>query len=92
MWEAFAVQKLLLFFQQKISVHLVNKRAKRPWIADLSIQAKSQTFKFEIWVTFDQGQRMTLTFHTHSFINSFSWMLPAPLRPKAATVSKKKIN
>ena len=44
----------------------VNKRAKRPWIAHLSIQAKSQTFNFEIWVTFDQGQRMTLTFDTHS--------------------------
>ena len=25
MWEAFAVQKLLSFFQQKISVHLVTK-------------------------------------------------------------------
>ena len=43
-----------------------NKRAKRPWITHLSIQAKSQTFNFEIWVTFDQGQRMTLTFDTHS--------------------------
>ena len=38
----------------------------RPWIAHLSIQAKSQTFNFEIWATFDQGQRMTLTFDTHS--------------------------
>ena len=27
---------------------------------------QSQTFNFEIWVTFDQGQRMTLTFDTHS--------------------------
>ena len=44
----------------------VNKRAMRPWIAHLSIQAKNQTFNFEIWVTFDQGQRMTLTFDTHS--------------------------
>ena len=26
---------------------------------------QSQTFNFEIWVTFDQGQRMTLTFDTH---------------------------
>ena len=43
-----------------------NKRAKRPWIAHLSIQANTQTFNFEIWVTFDQGQRMTLTFDTHS--------------------------
>ena len=25
-----------------------------------------QTFNFEIRVTFDQGQRMTLTFDTHS--------------------------
>ena len=27
---------------------------------------QSQTFNFEIWVTFDQVQRMTLTFDTHS--------------------------
>ena len=45
---------------------LWNKRPKRPWIAHLSIQAKIQTFNFEIWVTFDQGQRMTLTTDTHS--------------------------
>ena len=25
-----------------------------------------QTFNFEIWMTFDQGQRMTMTFDTHS--------------------------
>ena len=24
------------------------------------------SFNFEIWVTFDQGQTMTLTFDTHS--------------------------
>ena len=45
---------------------LINKRPKRPWIAHLSIQAKIQTFNFEIWVTFDQGQRMTLIIDTHS--------------------------
>ena len=45
---------------------LWNKRAMRPWIVHLSKQAKSQTFNFEIWVTFDQGQRMTVTFDTHS--------------------------
>ena len=56
----------------------------RPWIAHLSIQAKSQTFNFEIWVAFDQGQRMTLTFgYSLNFINSFSWMLQATSRPKA---------
>ena len=27
---------------------------------------KKTSFNFEIWVTFDQGQRMTLTFDTHS--------------------------
>ena len=27
---------------------------------------QSQTFNFEIWVTFAQGQRMTLTFDTPS--------------------------
>ena len=27
---------------------------------------QSQTFNFEIWETFDQGQRMTLTFDTYS--------------------------
>ena len=43
-----------------------NKRAMTPWITHLSIQAKSQTFNFEIWVTFDRGQSMTLIFDTHS--------------------------
>ena len=56
-----------LFNYQKANfTNFQNKRAKRPWIAHLSIQAKSQTFNFEIWVTFDQGQRMTLTIDTHS--------------------------
>ena len=27
---------------------------------------RKTSFKFEIWVTFDQGQRMALTFDTHS--------------------------
>ena len=27
---------------------------------------KKKSFNFEIWVTFDQNQRMTLTFDTHS--------------------------
>ena len=27
---------------------------------------EKQVFNFEIWVTFDQRQRMTLTFDTHS--------------------------
>ena len=55
-------------FQLKHTIYdyQLNKRAKRPWIAHLSIQAKSQTFNFEIWVTFDQNQRMTLTFDTDS--------------------------
>ena len=26
---------------------------------------RKASFNFEIWVTFDQGQRMTLTFDTH---------------------------
>ena len=42
-----------------------------------------------MWVTFDQDQRMTLTFDTHNFINSFSLMLQATLKPKAEIVSKK---
>ena len=50
----------------EIFLVFTNKRAKRPWFAHLSIQTKSQTFNFEIWVTFDQGQRMTLTFDAHS--------------------------
>ena len=35
------------------------------------------SFNFETWVTFDQGQRMALTFDIHSlnFINSFGWDL-----------------
>ena len=27
---------------------------------------RKTSFNFEIWVTFDQNQRMTLTFDTHS--------------------------
>ena len=27
---------------------------------------RKKSFNFEIWVTFDQDQRMTLTFDTHS--------------------------
>ena len=27
---------------------------------------RKTSFNFEIWVTFDQGQRMNLTFDTHS--------------------------
>ena len=27
---------------------------------------RKTSFNFEIWVTFDQGQRMALTFDTHS--------------------------
>ena len=57
----------LKFPNTKISstLHEENKRAKRPWIAHLSIQTKSQTFNSEIWVTFDQRQRKALTFDTH---------------------------
>ena len=57
-----------MFLQKiiKYDYDIKNKRALRPWIAHLSIKAKSQTFNFEIWVTSDQGQRMTLTFDTHS--------------------------
>ena len=58
-------KKITVSFPGKTPLKL-NKRAKRPWIAHLSIQAKSQTFTFEIWATFDQGQRMTLTIDTHS--------------------------
>ena len=58
--------RLTCFSYTVIFVYKKNKRAKRPWIAHLSIKAKTQTFNFEIWVTFDQGQRMTSTFDTHS--------------------------
>ena len=65
--ESSAGQRIHLKNQALFSLQdITNKRAKRPWIAHLSIQARSQTFNFEIWVTFDQGQRMTLTFDTHS--------------------------
>ena len=42
-----------------------NKRAMRPWIAT-EYTGQSQTFNFEIWVTFHQGQRIALIFDIHS--------------------------
>ena len=49
------------------------------------------SFNFEIWMTFDQGQRMTLTFDTHStsLTHLAECFNMASLRPKAAIVSKK---
>ena len=52
---------------------------------------QSQTFNFEIWMTFGQVQRMMYTFDTHSTsLTHLAKMLQATLRPKAAIVSKKK--
>ena len=73
-WTIFLLVKLLTIsceslaeiYKNWLKATNKNKRAKRPWIAHLSIQAKSQTFNFEIWVNFDQSKRMTLTFDTHS--------------------------
>ena len=50
---------------------------------------QSQTFNFEIWVTSDQGQRMTLTFDTHSTsLTHLAESFKQLKRPKAAIVSK----
>ena len=56
----------------------------------LNFFCKKTTFNFEIWVTFVQGQRMTLTFDTHS--TSLTHLVEGfmqTLRLKAAIVSKK---
>ena len=36
------------------------------WFQIAQLFLRKTSFYFEIWVTFDQGQRMTLTFDTHS--------------------------
>ena len=36
------------------------------WFQITQLFLRKTSFNFEIWVTFDQGQRMTLTFDTHS--------------------------
>ena len=36
------------------------------WFQIAQMFLRKTGFNFEIWVTFDQGQRMTLTFDTHS--------------------------
>ena len=35
------------------------------WFQIAQLFLRKTSFNFEIWVTFDQGQRMTLTFDTH---------------------------
>ena len=57
-------------------------------MAQLFLQKTS--FNFEIWVTFDQGQRMVLTFDTHSTSLTHLVEFFKQLETKAATVSKKK--
>ena len=36
------------------------------WFQIAQLFMRKTSFNFEIWMTFDQGQRMTLTFDTHS--------------------------
>ena len=36
------------------------------WFQIALLFMRKTSFNFEIWMTFDQGQRMTLTFDTHS--------------------------
>ena len=57
-------------------------------MAQLFLQKTS--FNFEIWVTFDQGQRMALTFDTDSTSLTHLVEFFKQLETKAATVSKKK--
>ena len=35
------------------------------WFQIAQLFLRKTSFNFEIWVTFDQGQKMTLTFDTH---------------------------
>ena len=50
--------KFLFLFTLKLSNGL--------WFQIAQLFLRKTSFDFEIWVTFDQGQRTTLTFDTHS--------------------------
>ena len=56
--EKMRLQKLLTFFQQQEGPEALNRSPE--------YTGQNQTFNFKIWVIFDQGQKMTLTFDTHS--------------------------
>ena len=50
--------KFSFLFSLKLSYEL--------WFQITQLFLRKTSFNIEIWVTFDQGQRMTLTFDTHS--------------------------
>ena len=46
--------------------HFFIKLSYELWFQIAQLFLWETSFNFEIWVTFDQGQRMALTFDTHS--------------------------
>ena len=53
-----SLYKFSFLFSLKLSYEL--------WFQIAQLFLRKTSFNFEIWVTFDQGQRTTLTFDTHS--------------------------
>ena len=58
MWPPTHLYKFSFLFSLKLSYEF--------WFQIAQLFLLKTSFNFEIWVTFDQGQRMTLTFDTHS--------------------------
>ena len=58
MWPNTFLYKFSFLFPLKLSYEL--------WFQIALMFLRKTSFNFEIWMTFDQGQRMTLTFDTHS--------------------------
>ena len=58
MWPNSFIQIFPFPFSHKLSYEL--------WFQITKLFLRKTSFNFEIWVIFDQGQRMTLTFDTRS--------------------------
>ena len=58
MWPNSSMYKFSFPFSLKLSYGL--------WFQIAQLFLREISFNFEIWVTFDQGQRIALTFDTHS--------------------------
>ena len=48
-----------------IFIHISFKLSYELWFQIAQLFFRKTSFNFEIWVTFDQGQRKTLAFDTH---------------------------
>ena len=91
-WPSLVVMKTKNVFLRILTYYKLRQRKQEgpwPWIAHLCIQAKVKhlTLKSE-WPLTRSKNDLDL-WYSLNFINLFSWMLQATLRPKAAIVSKK---